>query len=1000
MSTHLLDEELYIEDGYIDTSYFGGLIDGQIQATGYFEDDYIDQSYYSLEGMQFSLTASLTPSVVEGSATLSSAFGITASVENVLYGSANISCATSLSTSETYLVSLPATNLPVALSSAFAVSVDAQRTRLDDASITTNATISVDIVRIRNSSSTLQTESTVISTASRTRSIEANVSSNATVSATPYRIIQAGADIDSAMSSTLTVTVFKNHNAAMDSAFTHSADVNFTSDTSGLLEYFADLDAQAARTRGIDAGLNSEFFTSNNSGNLSNDIDASVIVDAASILTVSSSLSASVVSVELAQADITAEFDLYANALQYTTRRNSAVAGQRPHYPSTIAGALINTFTYKFGDGSLNTDVSNLDIQNRYLEYTMTDDDLDKPSSAGDAMVIEFFARGSPRIETWTSDRSTDPDHDERGWIIYAQTNINTIFMFATSDTGDSSSDNRINASVTLGTAWNHYVFRMDRKAGGDDWSIWINGSRAATTNLNNQTIAIGKSTDTMYLTFGSNEDYSSGPYSARNSYVDEFRILKGTSSEIDTIMGFDHSDTSYTVPSSIHTNNLNTRILLHADSDYGFWDDDVGIQLFESNQTSEFAFTATPQKIVSISSNLAATTNISSVIGRIKQTNIDLDATGSQLAAIGVIGSFFVNADVAANISTDANRFRSVDADVSSVVSATINAGKITDTSANFTGAFAPTLTVNVIRNDEADFTTTTTLAATPTRVRPGASNIDTAVSITANGSSIVDINSVLTSAFTQDTDYIRYRDASVDLDATGSQLVAIAKIAGFSVNADISANLSATGVVKTGALVDDIILSTLLNADVNLFKGVDIDLDSASNATATGVLVTGASAVITSAFSTTTDAARTRSIETNFDSIATQLSAIGKIMPYTAGLDSAFAITATPVKTTDVDANIEFVASITPLITRAKPLAADLTSTTALTSTLNKTTTFSSSITGTATLTATGAIKVFNLEQYYYTIPAETRSHTIAGETRSYSITAENRTYTIEGT
>ena len=1000
MSTHLLDEEQYIEDGYIDTSYFGGLIDGQIQATGYFEDDYIDQSYYSLAGMQFSLTASLTPAIVDGSATLSSAFGVTASVDNIIYANANISCVTTLSMQETYLVSLPATNLPIALSSAFNISADAARTRSNDANIATNTNLSVDIDRVRNANSILQTQSLVTATAARTRDIEADVSSSVTISATPYRVIQAGADIDSVMASTLTVTVFKNHDAAMDSAFTQSSDINFISDTSGLLEYFADLDAQAARTRGIDAGLSSQFFTSDNSGSLSNDIGANITVDAASILTASSSLTISVVTVELAEADLTAEFDLYANALQYTTRRNSAVAGQRPHYPTTIAGAQINTFAYKFGGGSLNTDVSNLDSQNRYLEYTMTDDDLDKPSTVGNAMVIEFWSRGSPRIETWTSNRSTDPDLDERGWIIYAQTNINQMFMFATSDTGDTNADNRISGSVTLGTTdWNHYVFRIDRLFGGDDWSMWINGSRAATqnpgTNLN-----IGNSTDTMYLTFGNNEDYSNSTYSARNSYINDFRILKGTSSEIDTIMGFDHSDTSFTVPTTQHTNNLNTRILLHFDSTDGFWDDDVGIQLFESNQSSEFAFTATPQKIISTSSNLAAITDLSSVIGKIKQFNIDLDATGSQLTAIGVIGSFFVNADIAANISTTAARFRTVDADIGCVVSATINAGKITDTNANFTGAFTPTVTANVTRNDEVDLATTTAITVTPTRVRPGESDIDTAVSVTADAFSIIDINADIASAFTQaDTDYIRYRDASIDLDATGSQLVAIAKTAGFFVNADISANLSATGVVKTGTVID-VLLSTALSADVDNLKGFDSNFSSVFEATATGVLVTDADATIASAFSTSTNAARTRGIETDFDSIATQLSVIGKIMPYTAGLDSAFAMTATPVKTAGVDADIQFVASITPLITRAKPLAADLTSTTALTGTLNKTTTFSSSITGTATLTASGSIKVFNLEQYYYTIPAENRSHTIAGETRSHSVARETRTYTLEGT
>ena len=1031
MSTHLLDDELYIEDGYIDTSYFGGLIDGQIQATGYFEDDYIDQSYYSLSGMQFSLTASLTPAVVEAGAALSSAFNVTAAAENVLYASASIGCSAtlssnigvtrsfsinasstaSLSTSETYLVSLPAANLPIALSSAFSVSVDAARTRSDDASVTTNALLSVDIIRIQDASSSLQTESTVSSTASRTRGIEADVSISATISATSYRIIEAGADIDSVMASTLSVTVFKNHDAAMDSAFTQSADINFTSDTSGLLEYFADLDAQAARTRGIDAGLSSEFFTSDSSGSLSNDIDASVTVDAASILTATSSLSISVVTVELAQADLTAEFNLDVHYIAWRSKWYN-----HPYRPLNIDSSNYADYDSSFkkhgthslrikraGSGYAATEEIN-NLNGQYLDIAANEEFVAETWVYYNTAASDWtISAGSPILFNVGQQGTAFGIHDLEEIIASSNSsgqNNTLLFAVGLTDIYVPSLNKRMaypqakfiveptsgqgysvetltSSSYIQENAWNHIA--LSRNSSGS-MRLHVNNSVTASANQSGRSL-------TLYskrIGF-KNNFYSTNTQDVEWVWFDSFTFRIGDST-LSTYSGY--------------PKGTEDTVVLYSFDNTG--DDDLGLDLFGSaTLSSSTSFSATAQKIISTDTSITSVVSTTANISKTVDVYADLDATGSQLAVIGKLGSFFVNADVAATISTDAARFRTVDADLSSVVSATIDAGKTTDTSANFTGAFTPTLTANVIRNDEVDLVTTTTLSATPTRIQPGASNLDTTVSMNTDGFSIIDIDADITSAFTQaDTDYIRYRDADIDLDATGSQLVAIAKTAGFFINADISANLSVTGVVRTGTVVEDVILSTALSCDIDLFKGFASDLDSAFTATATGVLVTDADADITSAFSTSTDAARTRGIETDFDSIATQLSVIGKIMPYTAGLDSAFAMTATPVKTTDVDADIEFAASITPLITRAKPLAADLTSTTALTGTLNKTTTFSSSITGTATLTATGAIKVFNLEQYYYTIPAETRSHTIAGETRSHSVARETRTYTVEGT
>lgn len=451
------------------------------------------------------------------------------------------------------------------------------------------------------------------------------------------------------------------------------------------LSWQATLNAVAAKITDTSSTMNAIFTAEHtDDGGFEPGFDVDVTFEAASTLASSSSLSCTPLLVKLFSSSISASSSLTATAIEYRTRRVDAVAGSRPHYPSTIDGASINTNTKKFGTGSLNISVKSGDGGNRWLEYTMTDDDLDKPAAnSGGSMAIEFWARGATRIETWTSDRSTDPDTSERGWV-FDTTNAGVGF-YGTHDTGDQNNDNLLNGSFPgTGSNFHHVAVRIDSPSSTDTtWSMWIDGTRVetATASLN-----VGKSTDTMFLAFGVNENYASQGTKG-NSYIDEFRILKGTPSELDTILGYDVGDSSITIPTAKYTNNLNTRILLHFDTDFSFWDDDTGIQLFDSTLPVSASLTSTSVTLVEASATLASafgmsvaetkfrpgaatlstsasvncvplkTLNASATLsasvttviepGTIKLGIVDLPSVAAQLVAASKIGDFFVNADV-----------------------------------------------------------------------------------------------------------------------------------------------------------------------------------------------------------------------------------------------------------------------------------------------------------------------------------------------------------------
>lgn len=315
MSTHLLDEEQYFEDGYIDASYFGGLLDGEVKLTGYIDDDYIDSAYFTYKGMAVTLTATLTQSIQELAADLTSTASISIDVNKIKSFTASMSAAATFSTSgdrirgyeSDFAVATTVGSVCNFTASGnsdadvdCAITVDIGRIRTDSASFSSAVTgvftgsrlrfgsSSVNSVfgqisagdRIRTDSATFNSAFDQTSAAERIRSTTGSFNSVATASATPIKFRGFGADLDTTITQSTTANITVDAECSITGAFTPTlvatflrlGDINmissmtiaanatrFRDPTATTLENIANLNAQAAIQVGSDAFIADNF---------------------------------------------------------------------------------------------------------------------------------------------------------------------------------------------------------------------------------------------------------------------------------------------------------------------------------------------------------------------------------------------------------------------------------------------------------------------------------------------------------------------------------------------------------------------------------------------------------------------------------------------------------------------------------------------------------------------------------------------------------------------
>jgi hypothetical protein len=222
---------------------------------------------------------------------------------------------------------------------------------------------------------------------------------------------------------------------------------------------------------------------------------------------------------------------------------------------------------------------------------------------------------------------------------------------------------------------------------------------------------------------------------------------------------------------------------------------------------------------------------------------------------------------------------------------------------------------------------------------VQTAESTLPSAFTQTATLSGSAFIQAALSSAFTATVDATNIKETSADFNVVASQLSAAGKVGDFFVNADITATLEVSE---------------------DLFKGATGELTLQATIQANAVKSVEAGADLTGVFTPTLIANANKLVDIDLVSTTQLVADAGRILETNMAVAVASALVANGGLITDININI-------------------------------------TTATG---FVASGFVKVFNLDQYVYTIPAESRTHSITRETRSDSITKDHRIYTIEGT
>lgn len=444
-----------------------------------------------------------------------------------------------------------------------------------------------------------------------------------------------------------------------------------------------------------------------------------------------------------------------------------------------------------------------------------------------------------------------------------------------------------------------------------------------------------------------------------------------------------------------------------------------TGLRIHDSgsitfNTASTVGVTAVKQATASSSANLAFTSQIDG--GAVRNAIGDFDSIATQLTAVSKIGDFLIAADVTATLSTQPNITASGSGAITSAFSQTINETLFKIYSATLTSSFSQTTVNNLIVDPVANLVSAFTQSTSGDRIRFGVSSLDLVANLVVETNPIKNAIANLTSSFTQpamaftrirpfvstlsatatlladgiktvtpNIDAIQttstvnvtgraIRDVIGDFDSIATQLIAAAKIGDFLIDADVVSSLTADGIKTTGNVIVIEATSTV-STNYGLIKQGASTQSSAFSVTAEGTSNITAEAVLPS--TTTVSVSATKTIEAS----ATLEGAGGFVVTAIATRNNEIIAISTTTLSADGDrirfGNSQATSVISTQITAGKLVDIAVT--------------INSSITISAT------VRVVNIDDIVYKIPAETKEYSIVLEAREHTIVKETREHTV---
>lgn len=606
-------------------------------------------------------------------------------------------------------------------------------------------------------------------------------------------------------------------------------------------------------------------------------------------------------------------------------------------------------------------------------------------------------------------------------------------------------------------THWNQGAYNHIRiiKSGGKI-TVWLNGNRS---NIHNTTFSTSSSSQPVILRSQSTNnanlvdellisDDALSSHSDTTITVPTAAYENGTNTDL--LVHFDNDLTddsrfSSTVDPEATLNVVSSVVANTGGSFFGAANITASASVSadveklvetSSNLSSQFSAQATVTRIHPLSSSFNVQADILATVSKtavfdssqnstftttidgnaVRDADCDFDAIATQLTAVSKIGDFLINADVTASLTATAIATASAQATLESAVSlsvsetlfksyeatlqttATVNCvnNVVVDPAASLSSAFTQTtagdrirfgtsslssvanlvVETNPIKNANATLTSSFNQPSMDfVRIRPFAGSVTAEATLTADGIKTVNPSiGTIQSAITTSIDGNAVRDAVGDFDAIATQLTAAAKIGDFLIDADVVSTITCNAVKKTGNIID-LVSTATVTANYGIIKQFASTQTSSFTVVAEGTTNLLGAADLDSTTAVTVDAVKAVEAEANLTG--------------TGG----FNVTAVATRNNEIIMSSAFTQSTVGKRIRFGVTSAASAVTVQITA--GKLVSVGSTINTVATVVA--SVRVINIDDIVYTIPAETREFSIVSEDREHDITQENREYTL---
>lgn len=306
-------------------------------------------------------------------------------------------------------------------------------------------------------------------------------------------------------------------------------------------------------------------------------------------------------------------------------------------------------------------------------------------------------------------------------------------------------------------------------------------------------------------------------------------------------------------------------------------------------------------------------------------------------------------------NLNDDTSVFFNVNETYSTNASLSATALATVGTITTISAAASLSVDAQALKDASSSLSSSASLTATGTNLQSASSTLSSSAIISITGSKRVTTSSSVSSSADIDIDYNRIRNFDTEFDVIGSTVIAAGKVGEFFVNADITASLTADGIIK----------------------------------------VDGA-AILNSAFDTQTDANRTRSTSSSVSASATIAETSTRLRRSSSSLTAATSLITETRSIRETSVAMSAAHSLSTIIGKTTGSVVDLESAFDISMLGGSLTPSSASINATFTQITNGFI--INLAQYVYYIPVESRLNTISSETRSHSVRPETRAHSVD--